>query len=95
MGHAVLQKLVMDVLAIGGEDRAPADQAANDGEHRLQNGEAKRYDRNRHGDDRGGLLSSMQGKSTQQKSDEQAAGVTKENGRRIEVESEESQDCSG
>ena len=37
VGHAMLQKLVVDVLAIGGEDRAPADQAANDGEHSLQN----------------------------------------------------------
>ena len=32
MRHAVLQQLVVDVLAVGGEDGTAADQAADDGE---------------------------------------------------------------
>ena len=33
MRHAMLQELVVNVLAVSGEYRATANQAANDGEH--------------------------------------------------------------
>ena len=47
MRHAMLQELVVNVLAVSGEYRATADQAANDGEHGFK-------DRQTEGDDRNG-----------------------------------------
>src|SRR5690349_17561711 len=41
----MLQELVMDVLAVGGEDGASADEAPDDGECSLQDGQSKRNHR--------------------------------------------------
>ena len=58
--HAMLQQFVVDVLAVGGEDGASADQAADDGERRFQNRQAERNDRDRDGNDGRSLLRALQ-----------------------------------
>src|SRR5208283_2389887 len=93
--ESVLQKFVMDVLGVGGKDGASADQAAQNGEGGLENRKSEGNYRNGDGDDGGSLLGAFEGEGAQQKSDEEAAGVSQEDGRRIEVEAEESEDGAG
>ena len=91
----MLQKLVVDVLAVGGEDGASADQAADDGERRLQNWQAERNYRDRDGDDGGRFLRAFESQGAEHKSDEEAAGVAQENRGRIEVVTQEAEDRAG
>src|SRR5438270_65509 len=88
----MLQKLVMDVFAVGGEDRSSADQTAKDGERRLQNGQSERNNRDGNGNDCWGFLRALQSQSAEHESDEQAARVAEEDGRGIEVVAEEADD---
>src|ERR1017187_10377961 len=91
MGHAVLQQFVVNVFAIGSEDRTSANQATDDGERGFQNRQAKRNDRDGDGYDGRSLLCSLESQGAQDKADEETAGVSQKNGRGIEVEAEESE----
>ncbi len=96
MGHAVLQQLVVNVLAVGGKHGAAADQTPHDRERRLEDRQSEGDDRNRYGHADGGrLLRSSQRECTQHKTNEQAAGVTQEDGSGIEVEAQESENRAG
>src|SRR5580765_7028678 len=88
----MLQELVMDVLTIGGEDGASANEAADDGENRFKNRQAEGDDGDRDGDDGGRLLRTVEGKGAEEKSDEEASGIAQEDGRGIEVVAQESED---
>src|SRR5579864_1157106 len=90
MSHAVLQELVMDMLTVGGEDGPSADEAADDREHCLKNRQAEGDDGNRDGNDGRRLLRAVESQGAQEKSDEQAAGIAQEDGRRIEIVAQES-----
>ena len=92
MRHAMLQQLVVDVLAIGGEDRTAADQAANDGERQFpESASQKRQPESRR--QRWWALFALPASASalSTKSDKQTAGVAKENGRGIEVVAEKSE----
>ena len=82
----------MDVLAVGGEDGASADEAANDGENRFKNRQAEGDDGDRDGDDCGRLLRTVEGKGAEEEADEKAAGIAQKDGRGIEVVAQESED---
>src|SRR5581483_2886961 len=60
--HSVLQELVMDVLAIGSENRTATDQAAKYGEHGLENRQAEGDDGNGNRDDGRSFLRPIKGK---------------------------------
>ena len=91
----MLQKFVMDVFAVGGEDGASADQAANDGERRFQNRQAERHDRDGDGDNGGSFLRAFERQGAEHESDEEAAGVSQEDRGGIEVEAQEAEDRAG
>src|SRR5262249_20623144 len=93
--QTTLQKLVMNVLAIGGEDRSSADEAPQHRESGFENRESERNYRNRDGNHGRSFLCTLERERAQDKADEQAAAVTQENGRGIEVETQESQDRAG
>src|SRR6266702_4568663 len=95
MGHAVLQKLVMDMLAIRGEDRTPADQTANHRKYRFQDGQAKGNDGDGNGNNGGSFLCSMERQGAQKKTDEEAAGIAQKNRGGIEVEAQKSENRTG
>ena len=84
----------MDVLTIGRKYRSAADEAPQHGESGLKNRQTERDNRNSYGNGRGRLLSTRQRQGTEHKSDEQAPAVTKKDGRRIEIETQKTQDCS-
>lgn len=88
----MLQELVMDVLVIGGEDGASADEAADNRESRFKNRQSERDDGDGYGNDRGSLLRTIEGEGTEQEPDKQAAGITQEDGCRIEVVTQKSED---
>src|SRR5215469_8473611 len=81
---------MVNVLAIGGENRTPADQSPQDGENRLQNRKSERDYRNRNRDQRWSLLRTCQGKGAKQKANEQASRISKKNCGRIEIETQKS-----
>ena len=56
----MLQELVVNVLAIGGEDGTSADEAADDGEGRFENRQAERNYWDGDGDDGRGFLRSFE-----------------------------------
>ncbi len=92
VSHSMLQELVMDVLTVGGEHGSSADEAADDREHCLENRQAERHDRDRDGNDGWRFLRTIESQGAQEKSYEQAARITQEYGRRIEVVAQKSQD---
>src|SRR5579862_6631742 len=85
----------MNVFAVGGKHRSSADQAAKDGEGRLENRQAERDNRNRDCDNGWRLLRSFESKCAQQEADEQAARVSQKNRCRIEVVTQKTKDRSG
>src|SRR6266478_37277 len=99
MRQPTLEKLVMDVLTIGGEHRSTADKTTQHRKNRLQNWKAKRDHRNGNGKDRRRFLGALQGKCTQDETNEQAPAVTEKDRCRIKVKPEESDDrarqCDG
>ena len=52
----MLQKLMVNVVVVGGEDGASADQAAEDRQDGFEDGKTERYDRNRDRNDCGRFL---------------------------------------
>src|SRR5580700_165664 len=95
MGEAMLQELVMDVLAVGGKDGASADQAADDGERGFKNRQAEGDNGNCDCDDGGGFLRSGQSECAEHESNEETAGVSQENGRWVEVIAQKAEDRAG
>src|ERR1700722_5573559 len=91
----MLQKLVVDVLGVGGEDGAPADEATDNGERRLQNRQAKGNHRNGHSDNGGRLLRAFQSQSAEHEADEETARISQENRSGIEVVTQETKDRPG
>ena len=84
----------MDVLAVGGEDGASADEAADDGESRLKNRQAEGDDGNRDGNDGGRLLRTVEREGAKEEPNKEAAGIAEEDGRGIEVVAQESKNGS-
>ena len=91
MRHPTLQQFVVDVLAVRSENRAPSNQAAQDGESGLQDGQPERNYRNGDCDYGRRLLCAFQGKSAEHEPDEKASAVAEEDGRGIEVEAQETE----
>src|SRR6266849_8226486 len=91
----MLQQLVMNMLAVGGENGTAADETSQDGERGFKNGQAKRNYWDGDGHDGGRFLRALQGQCAEQKADEEAAGVAEEDCGRIEIESQKAQDGSG
>ena len=67
---------MVDVFTVGGENGASADQAAENGERRLQDRQPEGNHRDGDGYDGWRLLGSGESKGAEEKSDEQAAGIS-------------------
>src|SRR5439155_9319471 len=92
--HAELEQLVMDVLAIRGEDRFAADQTTKNRKDGLQNRQTERDHRNGHGDDSGRFLGTLQRESAQHEPDEQASAIAEKNRCRVKVVPEETKNSA-
>src|SRR6266851_6168924 len=84
----------MDVITIGRKYRSAADEAPHHGESGLKNRQTEGDNRNSYSYGRRRLLGAHQCQGTEHKSDEQAPAVTREDGCRIEVETQKTQDRS-
>src|SRR5580698_3740354 len=91
----MLQEFVVDVLAVGGEDGASADEAAQDGQRSFQDGQAEGNYRDSDSHDGWGFLRALESQRAQDKADEQASGVTQKNGCGIEVVTQEAENRTG
>src|SRR3954466_9048842 len=94
MRHAPLQKLVMNVLAVRREHRPTADESAQDRKRSLEYRKAKRYNRNRYGNDRRSLLCTVQSQRAEHETDEQASAISQKNRCRIKVVAEKTENRS-
>src|SRR5258706_974908 len=92
MRQAMLQQFVMDVLTVGSKHGASADQAPENGKRGFQNRQAERNNWNRNRNNGGSLLRAGECESTQEKADEEAAGISPKNSRRIKVVAQEAED---
>ncbi len=90
-----LQQFVVDMLAIGSENRATADQPPQDGKQRFQNRQSERDHWDGHSHEGRRFLRPCQSQGAEHETDEQAARVTQENRGRIEVKAKKSQDGAG
>src|ERR1035438_4855072 len=81
-----LQQLVVNMFAIGGEDRSAADEPSQNGKQGLQDRQSERHYRNRHRHECRRFLRSRQSQRAKHEADEQAARVAQENRSGIEVE---------
>src|SRR6266853_1899554 len=84
----------MDVLTIGRKYWSAADEAPQHRESRLKDRQPEGDNGNSYSYGRRRLLGAHQCQGTEHKSDEQATAVTKEDGCRIEIETQKTEDCS-
>src|SRR5215475_8243264 len=85
----------MDVLAIGGKDRAAANETADDREDSFQNRQAEGNNRDRNGDEGGSLLRAVESEGAEKEPDKEAAGISEKDGGGVEVEAKKSDDRAG
>src|SRR5690348_1026744 len=91
----MLQKLVMNMLAIASKNRTATDQPAKNRKRSVENGQAKRNDRNGNGHNGRGFLSAVERERAQQETDIEAAGIAEKDGSGIKVVAQKSNDRAG
>jgi len=94
-GESTVEEAVVDVAAIGLEDGFAAEEAANDGEDSIDQGDGEGHERRRHADDGGGFLTPEDAVAAEEEADEEAAGIAEEDGGGVEVIAEEAEEGPG
>src|SRR5579862_6689429 len=85
VGKPPLHQLVMDVLSIGGKERLAVQEAAGDGDYRIQDRQSEGYDGNTDRNQGRGLAPTHQSQSAQRKANEQTSRVPEKDTGRIEI----------
>jgi hypothetical protein len=89
------EQAVVDVVAVGAEDRLPAEEPPDDRQRRVEHREAERDDGDGHGDHGRRLLRAEQPDPGEHEAEEQAPGIAEEDRRRMEVVEEEAERRAG
>ena len=82
---AMPEQSVVDVSAIGGEDRLAPQEPPEDGQHRVQHGQAQRDNGDGHRHDRRRFLRAEQTDAGEHEAEEEAPRVAEEDRRRMEI----------
>jgi len=93
-GEASLEKAVMDVAAVGGEDGLPSQEPSSHDEGGIEKRDEERQERGGHPQDGGGFLAPENAVAAEQETEEEAAGVSQEDRGRTEVVAQESEECT-
>src|SRR5260370_3166565 len=93
--ESLVEQAVVNMTAVGGEDGLLAEEAADDGQGGVQQRDGQGDHGRGHAEDSGRLFAPQDSIASQQEADQQAAGVAQENCRRVEVVTQESEQCAG